>query len=121
NKLGVSIVAQWAKEIHSQTGGLTLAPYSARSVETPPFAEELPVAAPASLQATLNLFKNPRDFFEQDGKAKMRDELEKLLQQPVVDYLAAGGAQLEKLFAAHFAELVAIERARVATQVEEYF
>jgi GTPase SAR1 family protein len=120
NKLGASLVKQWEREIQAHANGLTLAPYQPRQVETLSFPEELPVGS-APLPSALSLFKNTKDFFEQDGKTKMRDELEKLLQQPVSAYMEAAGAQLGDQFASVFAELVASERSRVEEQVEEYF
>jgi GTPase SAR1 family protein len=120
NKLGASLVKQWEKEIQAHANGLTLAPYQPRQVETLAFPEELPVGS-AALQPALSLFKNAKDFFEQDGKTKLRDELEKLLQQPVSAYMEAAGAQLGEQFAGVLAELVASERSRVEEQVEEYF
>lgn len=121
NKTGVSLVKQWEKEINTQVSGLALASYVPRNVETPQFAEELPLSGPSAMQGALQLFKNTKDFFEQDGKTKMRDELEKLLQEPVSAYLANGGRILEELFARVFAEMVESERNRVARQIEEYF
>ena len=58
-------------------------------IETLTFAEDLPVG-PAAFQPALSLFKNAKDFFEQDGKTKMREDLEKRLQDPVAAYVATG-------------------------------
>lgn len=120
NKLGASLVEQWQRDVQRHAAGLTLAPYQPRQTETLPFAEELPVEASA-LQPALSLFKNTKDFFEQDGKAKLRDQLEKLLQEPVAAYVAAGSEQLGEQFSALFAAVAADERNRAAEQVESYF
>jgi hypothetical protein len=69
----------------------------------------------------LSLFKNTKDFFEQDGRVKMREELEKRLQEPIAAYIASGSEQLHEQFAELFASLVAEERSRVKQQVESYF
>ncbi len=120
NKQGALLVGEMQKEIQAHAAGVTLAPYQPRRVETLTFAEDLPVSL-ASLQSALSLFKNTKDFFEQDGKTKLRDELEKQLQEPVSAYVATGSAQLDDQFATVFAELAASERQRVTAQVEEYF
>jgi GTPase SAR1 family protein len=120
NKLGASLVEQWQRDVQRHAAGLTLAPYQPRQTETLSFAEELPVEVSA-LQPALSLFKNTKDFFEQDGKVKLRDQLEKLLQEPVAAYVAAGSEQLGDQFSTLFAAVAADERNRAAEQVESYF
>jgi hypothetical protein len=122
NKLGARLVEQWGKEIAGVTGGLALAAYVNHSVGTPAFSEKLPLhASEAQLNKSLGLFKSTKDFFEQDGKSKLRDELEKLLQEPVAGYLEQGKDLLATQFAKAFADIVAQERNRVLEQIEEYF
>lgn len=120
NKQGQALVAGWQRDVQAYADGLTLAPYQSRQVETLAFAEELPGGA-ASFQPALALFKNTKDFFEQDGKLKVREELEKRMQEPVAAYVATGNEQLAEQFSALFGELVATERSRVIEQVNEYF
>ncbi|WP_289138932.1 dynamin family protein [uncultured Brevibacillus sp.] len=120
NKQGVSLVQAWQKDVQTHATSLTLAPYQARQVETLSFAEDLPVAQGA-FQPALSLFKNTKDFFEQDGKVKMREDLEKRLQDPVAAYVATGSEQLDQQFQALFTEMAAGERARVVEQIDAYF
>lgn len=120
NKQGVTLVGQWQRDVQAYAASLTLAPYQPRQVETLSFAEELPVSASA-LQPSLGLFKNTKDFFEQDGKLKMREDLEKRLQDPVSAYVATGSDQLGDQFATLFLEIASTERARVIEQVNAYF
>lgn len=120
NKQGTTLVAAWQKDVQGYAAGLTLAPYQQRQVETLSFADELPVAESAFASA-ISLFKNAKDFFEQDGKAKMREELEKRMQDPVSAYVEIGNKQLDEQFSALFQELVASERNRVIDQINEYF
>lgn len=120
NKQGVALVGQWQREVQATAKGLTLAPYQPRQVETLAFAEELPVGAP-TFQPALALFKNTKDFFEQDGKVKVREELEKRMQEPVAAYVATGDKQLADQFSTLFADLSVTERARVKEQVNAYF
>ncbi|TGV27255.1 dynamin family protein, partial [Mesorhizobium sp. M00.F.Ca.ET.186.01.1.1] len=120
SKQGTALVSAWQKDVHAFAAGLTLAPYQQRQVETLHFAEELPVAEGA-FQPALGLFKNTKDFFELDGKLKLREELEKRMQEPVTAYVATGSEQLNQQFAALFNELVTTERNRVVEQINEYF
>ncbi|WP_342404390.1 dynamin family protein [Brevibacillus sp. FSL K6-2834] len=119
-KQGAALVQQWQRDVQQYASGLTLAPYQPRKVETLSFADELPVSL-ASLQPSLSLFRSAKDFFEQDGKAKLREDLEKRLQEPVSAYLNTGSAQVGEQFASLLTQMVAEERSRVAGQVEAYF
>lgn len=119
-KQGAALVSAWQKDVHAYAAGLTLAPFQQRQVETLAFAEELPVSAEA-FYPVLGLFKNTKDFFEQDGKTKLREELEKRMQEPVAAYVAAGSEQLGEQFSTLFHELVETERNRVVEQINEYF
>lgn len=120
NKQGLTLLQNWQRDVQGYAAGLSLTPYQPRQVETLTFAEELPVSAQA-LQPALSLFKNTKDFFEQDGRVKMRDELEKRLQEPVTAYVAQGSEQLQGQFSTLFAEVVKAERDRVKEQVDSYF
>lgn len=120
NKQGLTLVQNWQRDVQGYAAGLSLTPYQPRQVETLTFAEELPVSAQA-LQPALSLFKNTKDFFEQDGRVKMREELEKRLQEPVTAYVAQGSEQLQDQFSSLFAEIVQVERSRVKEQVNSYF
>lgn len=120
NKQGNQMLALWERELSAYTHNFQLAPYQFRKGDTPEFEEELSVS-PASFQSALNLFKNTKDFFEMDGKSKMRDELEKLMQQPVDAYLAGGSKKLGGTFESQFAQMVLEEKSHVIHQVEEYF
>ncbi|MBO8163535.1 MAG: dynamin family protein [Brevibacillus sp.] len=121
NNSGARMVEQWSSQLAAHVAGFSLAPYAARRIPTPAFDEELSIASLPQVQAALNLFKNAKDFFERDGKIKMREALEKQLQQPVGGYLQRGGEQLARTFASALAQMVDEERARAANQLEEYF
>jgi len=122
NKQAKQFVSVWEKELPERLSGFSLSPYSHHSVETPDFAEELvPASGLQTFQPALQLFKNTKDFFEQDGKAKVREQLEKLLQEPVSDYLRKGEERLATEFAAAFKQLIESERNRVCQQIDEYF
>ncbi len=121
NKTGASLVKQWEEALAVHAAGLRLAAYAPQSIETPAFEEELPIPSLDLFRPALALFKNTKDFFELDGKTRVRDELEKLMQEPVARYLERGGQRLADLFAHAFAEMVESERHRAKEQVEEFF
>ncbi|MGC5327389.1 dynamin family protein [Brevibacillus sp. SYSU BS000544] len=120
NKQGNQMIKLWERELGAYTHNFQLAPYQPRKVDTPDFDEELAVSL-ASFQSALGLFKNTKDFFEMDGKTRMRDELEKLMQQPVDTYLAGGSRKLGQRFASEFSQMVEEEKSHVVRQIEEYF
>lgn len=120
NKQGVTLVQHWQRDVQGYATSLSLSPYQARQVETLTFAEDLPVTSQA-FQPSLSLFKNTKDFFEQEGRVKMRDDLEKRLQEPVAAYVAGGSEQLREQFSTLFTTIVEKERALVKEQVASYF
>lgn len=120
NKQGNQMIKLWERELGAYTHNFQLAPYQSRKIDTPEFNEELAISL-ASFQSALGLFKNTKDFFEMDGKTRMRDELEKLMQQPVDGYLTGGSQKLGLRFASEFSQMVEEEKSHVVRQIEEYF
>lgn len=120
NRLGQAQVEQWAEQLARLVPGFQLSPYASRNVATPAFAEELPAAELTGVHEALALFKNTKDFFEQDGKKRMREALEQQLQTPVSSYLQQGEDLLAQTFAAALANMVAEERERASRQLEEF-
>jgi replication fork clamp-binding protein CrfC len=66
-------------EISSIQPNLILRSIEIGTMKTPDFVEQLE----GNFSSVLSYYKNARDFFEQGKKDKMRDELEKLLKDPV--------------------------------------
>lgn len=120
NKAGSNLIRVWESELAVYANHFKLAPYQPVSIDTPEFEEELP-AGLGAFQSALSLFKNTKDFFEQDGKSRMRDELEKLALQPVQEYLSKGSDRLASVFAHEFEQMIAREKEHVISQLEEYF
>lgn len=120
NRQGVTLIQQWQRDVQAHATSLSLSPYQPRQVETLTFAEDLPVTSQA-FQPALSLFKNTKDFFEQDGRVKMREDLEKRLQEPVSAYVSGGSEQLRDQFSTLFSTIVETERALVKEQVASYF
>ncbi|MGD8192452.1 dynamin family protein [Brevibacillus ginsengisoli] len=120
NKAGGNLIRVWEGELATYANHFKLAPYQTVNIDTPEFAEELP-AGVSVFQSALSSFKNTKDFFEQDGKVRMRDELEKLAQQPVQDYLAQGSDRLASVYSEAFSQSIAHEKEHAIAQLEEYF
>ncbi|WP_232699594.1 dynamin family protein [Brevibacillus daliensis] len=119
NKSGDKLVLVWQKELQAIWSGIELAPYKVRSLQTPNFAEELP-AEPSVMYSALSLFKNPKDFFEGEGRSNLRAELEKRMHEQVDRYLEQAGEILATALQDAFNSMSQSERQKVMDQVEEY-
>lgn len=72
-------------------------------------------------QKTLSSFKNAKVFFEKGGKKQMRDELEKLLQVPVAEYILSNEEELVEYYSSNFSNQLQDWKKRADVEVENYF
>lgn len=72
-------------------------------------------------QKTLSSFKNAKVFFEKGGKKQMRDELEKLLQDPVAEYILSNEEELVEYYSSNFSNQLQDWKKRADVEVENYF
>ncbi|BCJ87041.1 dynamin family protein [Effusibacillus dendaii] len=100
--------------------GCQLNPYEKLSWPVPEFEEELPGATVERFAGALSLYKNAKDFFERNSKVKMRDELEKLMQEPVDRYLSAATDLLKQTYGERFVQVVERLKQAVQNEADEY-
>ncbi|MFZ3590925.1 dynamin family protein [Bacillus sp. DJP31] len=74
-----------------------------------------------SISKPLALFKNTKTFFENNGKKKMRDDLEFLLQEPVGLYLEKNRMKLTDYYAVLFSSQVQGWKRSSCSEVDYYF
>ncbi|AYB41195.1 dynamin family protein [Brevibacillus laterosporus] len=120
HKEGNKRVQAWQQDVKETFHGLLLAPYTQQQIETPVVPEKMKEVSVQYFQPALQAFKNPRDFFEGEGKGKMREMLEKLLQEPIDQQLAWGNQILEAVFTKAVEDMWQKEQAKVEEQVDEY-
>ncbi|MBM7661354.1 small GTP-binding protein [Bacillus mesophilus] len=75
----------------------------------------------SQLAKPLSTFKNAKSFFEKDGKKKLRDELEELLQKPVSDYLEGYFSDLSAYYLEIFMSQTGKWEQHATIEVNHYF
>ncbi|MBO8172870.1 MAG: dynamin family protein [Bacillaceae bacterium] len=101
--------------------GCRFASYQPRSYSTPSFEEGLKDLDLKAFQPALSLFKNPRDFFEKGGKDKLRDRLEKELEEPVSTYLQEEGERVRQEYEELFRQQMDMMKNELQDQLEQYY
>lgn len=114
------IFEKLAATVANHLPGCQLEPYEKASFPTPEFPEELAGAGMERFSAALAIYKNAKDFFERNAKGRMRDEVEKLLQEPVAAYLTEGSRILKTRYAEALQAVVRQVRQDVISQTNEY-
>ncbi|WP_347550257.1 dynamin family protein [Pseudalkalibacillus hwajinpoensis] len=67
-----------------------------------------------------SLFKTPKQFFEQEGRSQLHDELKRLFEQPVKDYLNAEQQVLSDSALHFFDQMIADLKAQFTDQVQAH-
>ncbi|GIM46439.1 GTPase [Collibacillus ludicampi] len=87
--------------------------------ETPEFSEQLP-GDRGTFAPSLSFYKNAKDFFENNMKEKMKEDLEKRLQEPVTAYLQAAEERLKAVYLESFRQAAQEDKSIVHAEIEEY-
>ncbi|GAX91222.1 dynamin family protein [Effusibacillus lacus] len=114
------IYDKWAALVQTHLHGCQCEPYQKRSFPIPEFAAELAGTSSDRFSGALAIYKNARDFFERDAKSTMREEIEKLLQEPVAAYLEEGSRILRDQYLAAFHTVVAETKQQLIDEATEY-
>ncbi|WP_458412884.1 dynamin family protein [Schinkia sp. CFF1] len=116
------------KEVHvnveSMIDGIhpiPLLPIEARHFETMEFANAFENLSRDPFKSVLSIFKGPKSFFEQGGKMKMKEELERLLKEPVHSYIEQQTAQFGDVYQSYLQQHVGEVITGVTVEVDDYF
>lgn len=120
NRGAARMYDKYVTEIASHLQGCTFEHYQKVSLKTPEFPEELRGTEDERFAGALIIYKNAKDFFERDGKAKMREEIEKRLQVPVSDYLQEAGGILKSFYQDRLRDAVGQVRDNLLSEMEDY-
>ncbi|MCA0758501.1 dynamin family protein, partial [Paenibacillus sp. N4] len=96
------LYAAAAKRIEEKLGAYSAVPYDAAPLPTP---EEPPAweASGVDVKLLWSRFKNPRHFFEGEGKAALRKELETLIAPAFQGWISLRTEEWTKLYGEHWA------------------
>lgn len=95
--------------------------YEMQPLESPEFETAFTTLDRGRFKPALSHFKNPKAFFEKNGRKLLGDELEKQLQEPADHFLTEGKNTLKS----HYSKLLEAEYqallAHLSSQVEEFY
>ncbi|MBP1994801.1 dynamin family protein [Paenibacillus eucommiae] len=101
NLLASNKYKEWNEQIGAWIEGYESGAYENRSFATPEIAAQL-VAPEVSEKLLSSLFRNAKYFFEGEGKAKLRAELETRLNEPIAILVEQQGKELIEAYADQF-------------------
>ncbi|MNI23280.1 hypothetical protein D3C73_768650 [compost metagenome] len=97
NQLSGNEFKSWEAKLEAIAQGFESGAYEARSFATPSISSHLS-APEVSEKLLVSYFKNPKHFFEGEGKSKLRTELEAKLIQPVAALMEQQAQELERAY-----------------------
>lgn len=116
------------KEVHQGVEGMIdelhpipLLPVEARQFETMDFDNALEKMSRDPFKSALSLFKSPKAFFEQGGKAKLKDSLQELLQEPVHSYIEKQTSHLKDVYHSYLLSSLEDVLKEIGAEVDDYF
>jgi len=119
NALGASRVQRWAEALAALVDGFEGEAFEPGVYETPAADDKLQVPG-VTEKLLLGYFKNARQFFEGDGKAKLRADLENRLVAPTAELMERYVAKLESAYAGQLESWLAELKQRVAEQFRDH-
>ncbi|WCK53385.1 dynamin family protein [Aneurinibacillus sp. Ricciae_BoGa-3] len=99
----------------------SLRPWEKKEYETPDFSSNLPEDSTQELAQPLSLFKNPKQFFEQGGQEKMKDQLDKLYHVPVGQYVELAEKRLHDFYEPAYEKQLNEVKQAVVQEILEHF
>ncbi|HHY73524.1 MAG TPA: dynamin family protein [Bacillus bacterium] len=116
------------KDVHHSVEGMiegihpiSLLPIEARQFDTMEFENAFEELSRDPFKSVLSIFKGPKSFFEQGGKMKLREELERLIKEPVHSYIEAQTAQFKTVYDAYLLQHLGEVMAEATVEVDDYF
>ncbi|NEW06003.1 dynamin family protein [Paenibacillus sp. SYP-B3998] len=91
-------VKRWEEQLVEQLDGFESSTYEPHSFQTPEVTPKLEVTD-VSMKLLQSYFKNAKQFFEGDGKSKLRSELETRMNMPVALVIERQTIELELAYA----------------------
>ncbi|MCC2685672.1 MAG: hypothetical protein K0R75_2571, partial [Paenibacillaceae bacterium] len=110
---------QWGADIAALIPSFHPSSWPCLTLSTPPVDDELTLRELDARWLT-GFYKGGRQFFEGDGKAKLRQAIEPIATQMVADYLAAHAELLKRSYSEQFAEGLDRLKALASETVAEY-
>ncbi|WP_248925501.1 dynamin family protein [Paenibacillus hamazuiensis] len=119
NELARARYAEWEREIAGRVDAYEADSYESAKFATPELNQKLS-ADDVSGKWLAGFFKNAKTFFEGDGKAKLKGELEARLTEPINRYAAMQAEALKQAYLSEYRQWFQQLRERHIVSLEEH-
>lgn len=110
---------RWGEELSLLLEGFEKASYESNTFVTPEVTTKLE-ASDVSLKLLQSYFKNAKQFFEGDGKSKLKAELENRINAPVVAFIEGQTNELEQAYGIQLENWLVAQKSIMEQQVKEH-
>jgi GTPase Era involved in 16S rRNA processing len=112
-------VKRWEEQLSELIDGFESSTYELHKFNTPEVTAKLDVTD-VSLKLLQSYFKNAKQFFEGDGKGKLRAELESRMNAPVSTFIEEQTFELEQAYAAQLENWLFFMKDHMQQQLNEH-
>lgn len=116
-----ALYKQIAKTIHEHTTTSFLGEFEVGQIETPQFLQQLTTLQVQSLYEHLSVFKNPKQFFEQNGQETLKERLLQELDGPVENYLKENLQSFQRFYEETFMKGFELMTDQLNREMKDYF
>lgn len=109
------------KNIHELATAEFLHAFEFEKVDSPEIEERFYTINIQQLYPLLSIFKNPKQFFEQNGQDEMREAFEQAFQKPVEEYLQTSLEQFKQHYETVFSNSVERLQTELEKETSDYF
>ncbi|MCA1030442.1 dynamin family protein [Bacillus timonensis] len=121
NQKGIDIQEKWKRLATLTNPNLNFEQYENIKMDTPMFETGLQDIDLNLFKKSLSMYKNAKSFFERNEKKKMSEDLERIIQSQVMDYLKENTQKLTDRYEDEFNSMVDSLKNRSIVQIEEYY
>ncbi|MBD0380512.1 dynamin family protein [Paenibacillus sedimenti] len=119
NQISGNRVRRWEEQIAELIEDFECGTYEMHKFNTPEVSPQLEVTD-VSVKVLQSFFKNAKQFFEGDGKSKLRTELENRVNAPVASFIEEQTGQLEQAYASQLEGWLSDLKEQMLLQVNEH-
>ncbi|MBP1961886.1 dynamin family protein [Paenibacillus aceris] len=119
NLISGSRVKRWEEQLRQVMEGFESSTYESNTFVTPEISSKLE-APDISLKLLQSHFKNAKQFFEGDGKSKLRADLENRMTTPVAQFIERQTSELEEAYANQLENWLTTQKNQMLQQLNEH-
>ncbi|MCY9664629.1 dynamin family protein [Paenibacillus alginolyticus] len=119
NLISKGRVKRWEEQLGELLEGFESGTYESSKFATPEITSKLEVPD-VTLKLLQSHFKNAKQFFEGDGKSKLRSDLENRMNTPIAEFIEQQTVELEQAYANQLENWLATQKNLMLQQLNEH-